>query len=173
MDILQHYEDIALSDKEVMGLINGRANLVLYPDLNNYNSIDEVLGPYGACFLLFEWKPRYGHWCCLFKTIDGGIEFFNPYGGYPDDSLNHVPMDFRKKSNQYLPYLSYLLLNSPYELSYNEHKFQKYGKNIKTCGRWCAMRLLCRHLSLEQFSKIFKNKNGDKMVTLLTMWINK
>ncbi|HLX52494.1 MAG TPA: hypothetical protein VKR58_01040 [Aquella sp.] len=176
MDIINEYKDIALSNSDVLKLVNGKANIILYPELVNYNSIDEILEPYGACFLLFEARLKpfpYGHWCCLFKLDNQTIEFFNPYGGYPDDSLEYIPMDIRKQSNQDYPYLSWLMINSPYDLTYNEHKFQKHGNNIKTCGRWCAVRLLCRNSNLEQFTKIFKNKNGDELVTLVTMWINK
>lgn len=171
-DIINKYEDIALSNFEILELVDGKANFVLYPELINYSSIDEILEPYGACFLLFEAKPRYGHWCCLFKLDDNTIEFFNPYGGYPDDSLNLIPLHFRMVSNQYYPYLSWLMINSKYDLTYNEHKFQKRAKNTKTCGRWCATRILFRNISLKDFTKLFKNKNGDKIVTLLTMWIN-
>lgn len=177
--ILNEYADIALSDKQVMKLINGRANLILYPDLHKYKSIDEILNPYGACILLYEAKPRYGHWCCIFKVNNKLIEYFNPYGGFeegfPDDSLEYIPIDFRLVSNQYYPYLSILMYNSPYELSYNEHAFQKHGNNIKTCGRWCALRLVFRHLSLEEFDALIKffnkklNISSDQLVTLLTL----
>jgi len=176
---LNEYADIALSDKQVLKLINGRANLILYPDLHKYKNIDEILNPFGACILLYEAKPKYGHWCCIFKVNDKLIEYFNPYGGFeegfPDDSLEYIPIDFRLKSNQYYPYLSILMYNSPYELSYNEHPFQKHGVNIKTCGRWCALRLIFRNLSLDEFDaaiKFFKNRlniSSDQLVTLLTL----
>lgn len=177
-EILRQYQDIALSDKEVLKLVDGKANLILYPDLHKYSSLDEILDPYGACILLFEAQPHYGHWCCIFKVNKRLVEFFNPYGGYPDDSLEYIPMHFRMMSNQYLPQLSYLMLDSPYELSYNEHKFQQHGSDIKTCGRWCAIRLIYRFLSLEEFEKMIKEMcrklkvTGDKLVTLLTMHIN-
>lgn len=177
-NIIDKYKDIALSDKQVLNLIDKKANLILYPDLHKYNTIDEILRPYNACILLFEAKPNYGHWCCIFKIDENLLEFFNPYGGYPDDSLDYIPMRFRKISNQYYPHLSYLMLNSPYELSYNEHKFQKHDKNIKTCGRWCALRLICKDMSLKQFHKFINygtdalGIDGDKFVTLLTMHIN-
>lgn len=164
--------NIALSDKQVLKLVDGKANIVLYPDLHKYNSIDDLLVPYGACFILFEAKPYYGHWCALIKLDDHTIEFFNPYGGYPDDSLEYISKEFRKESNQDHPYLSYLMMNSPYQLSYNEHKFQKRGNNIKTCGRWSAMRIMLKDLSLSEFTKMFLNKNSDKLVTRLTSWIN-
>jgi hypothetical protein len=180
-EILNRYADIALSDKQVLKLINGRANLILYPDLHKYKHIDEILEPYGACIILYESKPKYGHWCCIFKVNDKLLEYFNPYGGlnegFPDDSLEYIPMDFRLKSYQYYPYLSYLMYNSPYELSYNEHRFQKHDMDIKTCGRWTALRLIFRNLSLEQFyvlMKFLKKRlkiSLDQLVTLLTMKI--
>lgn len=177
-NIIKHYRDIALSDSEVLKLIDNKANLVLYPDLINYKDIDEVLGPYGACILLFEAKPNFGHWCCLFKQNNNLIEFFNSYGGYPDDSLQYIPMHFRKESNQYYPYLSWLLINSPYELSYNEHKFQGHNSDIKTCGRWAALRIYFRNLNLKQFTKLINTLckelrlSKDDLATILTMFIN-
>jgi|SRR5271154_2028970 len=179
MDILKVYENIALSDREVLKLIDGKANLILYPDLIEYDNIDEILEPYGACIILFEAKPKYGHWCCLFKQNEKLLEFFNPYGGYPDDSLEYIPMHFRLISNQYYPYLSFLMYYSPYELSYNEYKFQKHGKDIKTCGRHAAMRLVFRHLSLDDYKQLLDflckilKMNYDEIVTLLTGYINK
>lgn len=176
-NILKQYEDIALSDKQVLKLIDGKANLILYPNIHKYKNIDEILYPYGACIILFEAKPRYGHWCCIFKINNKLLEFFNPYGGYPDDSLEYIPIDFRLKSYQFYPYLSILMYNSPYELSYNEYKFQKHGNDIKTCGRWCAIRLIFRNLSLDEFYHLIKylkdllNITSDELVTLLTMHI--
>lgn len=178
-DIIKKYEDIALSDKEVLKLIYKRANLILYPNLHKYNNIDEILHPYGACILLFEAKPRYGHWCCIFKINDKLLEFFNPYGGYPDDSLEYISNRFRKISNQLYPHLSYLMLKSHYELSYNEYQFQEHNPDIKTCGRWCAIRLRYRYLNLDQFHNMIENMSDilrvthDELVTLLTMYINK
>lgn len=171
--IIKEYENKALSDAEVLKLIDGKANMVMYRNLHKFNDIDEILGPHGACILLFEAKPNYGHWCCLFKLDNNTIEFFNPYGGYPDDSLDFISDKFKKQSNQDQPYLSQLMLDSPYDLTYNEFPFQKVGKNIKSCGRWCAVRLICKNMSLENFADFFFNNIGDELVTYLTMWINK
>jgi|SRR5580693_8213995 hypothetical protein len=173
MDIVRKYEQIPLSDKNVLDLVDRKANLIVYPNLVHYKTLDQMLEPYGACFLLFESKPNFGHWCCIFKVDDETVEFFNPYGGdehgYPDDCLNFIAAPFRKKSNQDHTYLSALMYNSPYELTYNEYKFQKHGHNINTCGRWCAIRLIFRFLTLDEFSNIFKRDDGDKLVTILTM----
>lgn len=178
-DIIKHYEDVALSDKQLLKIINGNAKLVLYPDLKNYSSIDEVLGTHTACILLFEAKKNYGHWCCLWKLNNSTVSFFNPYGGYPDASLKHIPEHFARISNQDYPYLSLLLYNSPYKLTYNERQYQEKNKNIKTCGRHCGVRLICRNMSDDQYynyMKYFTSKyhiNNDQFVTLLTIDISK
>lgn len=172
MDILREYRKKALTGGELMKLVNNQARVITYPELRRYKTIDDVLGRKGACFLLFEARPNFGHWCCLIKRGDE-IEFFNPYGGYPDDSLKYIPMHYRKISGQRYPLLSHLMDNSRYKLAYNEYKFQKYGKNINTCGRWCALRVLFRDWSLDMFANIFKNEYGDELATLLTMWVNK
>ena len=62
--LLKQYESRALSDSDMFRLLNNKCNLVLYPDLHLYKNIDQVLGKYGCCILLFEAKKNYGHWCC-------------------------------------------------------------------------------------------------------------
>lgn len=174
MDIIKEYEEVALSNFDLIKLVDGKAKVVIYPNLINYKNIDEVLGKYGACFLLFEAKPRYGHWVCLIKR-GNVIEFFNSYGGYPDTSLDYIPMHFREISNQVYPILSLLLYESPYELEYNEFQFQKKSKDIKTCGRHCVVRILLKDLDIYQYKSFLDNirkntkLNYDEIVTLLTL----
>jgi len=80
----------------------------------------------------------------------------------------------RKQLNMDYPYLSELLYESPknYKITYNDHRFQKGGAGIQTCGRWSALRLVFRDLTLGQFAKLFnpKDKHSDDLVTLLTMF---
>lgn len=172
MDIIHKYRDVALSNQEIEKLVNGKANIIVYPELSKYNNLDEIFYPYDICFILYETKLHYGHWCVIFKLNDKEIEFFDPYGGYPDTQLKFIPENFRIISNQDIPHLSYLMFFSPYELSYNQYRFQKYRKDIKTCGRWCSVRALFRRLSLEEFKDLFNDNNGDDLVTLLTMYVN-
>lgn len=173
MDTIKKYQDMALSNLDLIKLLDGKANIIIYPDLVKYDSIDQILGQYGACFLLFEAKPKYGHWVCLMKR-GNIIEFFNPYGGYPDDSLDRIPMIFRKKTGQVIPLLSLLLLDSPYELEYNEFQFQKHNKNIRTCGRHSAVRLLLKDLNIYEYKTFLDllcrkmGLNYDELVTVLT-----
>src|ERR1700752_4623163 len=106
MNIIKHYEYIALSNHDIMSLLHDKVNIVLYPDLHKYQNIDQLLDPYDCCIILYEAKSKpspYGHWCALIKR-DNMIEFFNPYGGLPDASLNLINPVFRVESYQLLPY---------------------------------------------------------------------
>jgi len=103
---VRRLKDIALSDKDVMKLVEGRAKVVLYSDLHKFKSLDQLLKPYGSVFLLFEWQPGSGHWVAINRLDNDSIEFFDPYGVYMDDELKWVPSDFRKKSFQNYPYLT-------------------------------------------------------------------
>lgn len=172
---LKYYEKQALSDKDISRMLDHKVKIELYPNLHKYTNIDQLLGPYGSCVLLFESKPKYGHWCCIFKVNDRLIEFFNPYSGWPDDSLLKINIDFRKASNQLIPKLSQLMVNSPYELSYNEYQFQEYNPDIRTCGRHCVVRLIKRDLFLDEYVEYLNNIgkkyniNDDQIVTLMTI----
>lgn len=169
------YMDIELSDKDLMRLLDGKANLVTYRDISKYKNIDQLLGKYDACIILFEWKPDNGHWCCIFKNKDGSITFFDPYSSFPDDNLKHVPKNFRNESKQNMPYLSELLLAYPGQLTYNDFDFQAHKPNIATCGRHVAFRLLYRYLDDDHYIDFIKKqckKEGltpDQLVTKYTM----
>ena len=152
---IKEYQDVALSDRDLLYLLDGKANIVLYPDLAEMTSLDEVLGESGAAIILYCSKPSYGHWCALIRGVGddyGKVEFFNPYGGFPDDSLELLDPQWARRSKQDEPKLSLLMIDSPYELSYNQYPFQAYGRGIKTCGRHCASRVLLRHLPLDAYA---------------------
>lgn len=166
--------DIALSNNDIKKLTNNKVNIITYPNLYKYKTIDEVLGEYGACIILFESRKHFGHWCLIFKQTNRMIEFFNPYNGYPDDSLNYIDDQYRIDTNQDIPYLSLLLIKSNYDLSYNEFQFQQLKRNINTCGRHCVVRFWLRNLTLYEYNDFIRNKcikmgiSPDKLVTLLT-----
>jgi hypothetical protein len=163
-----------LSDEEVLKLVDGRANLVLYEDIANYDSVDDLLYPYGACIILYEMQVNpsiYGHWVLLHKR-GKELDYFDSYGETIDNPLDFVPKNIRKKTNQDFAHLSQLILDSGYRTQYNDHQFQEFNPNIRTCGRYVALRLLLKDLSLKKFEKMFKGKNPDDTVVKLTEWIN-
>jgi hypothetical protein len=177
MSSLKRLEDIALSNYDIMRLLNKKVKIVLYPDLHKYKSIDSLVYPYDCCILLYESKKNYGHWTAIIKR-DNAIEFFNSYGGdrdgLPDASLKLINPAFRIISNQIFPYLRALMYNSNYELHYNEFTFQKKGHDIRTCGRHCVVRCLCKNMNIYQYKELldklckYFNTDYDGVVTILT-----
>lgn len=165
--LIDEYKSYPLSDSDLLHLMQQKANLVTYTELKNYKSIDHLLGPYDVVFVLFLWEPHYGHWTCLTKH-ENLIEFFDPYGQFPDSYLKDIPEPWRTQSGQDKPVLSRLMKESPYNLSYNEFSFQKEGEEISSCGRWSVLRGLLKDLTLEQFKDLFLNRYGDDIATILT-----
>lgn len=165
---LEYEKSIALSNFDIMKLLENKINLVLYPDISKYDTIDDLLGKYGACVILYMSAKNFGHWCCIFKLCPHKLEFFDPYGTFVDDELVNIPKKFRIESGQEYPYLSHLMYESPYKLTYNQYKFQKTGKGINTCGRWCVLRLKLRNMCLEEFQEYFDNDDSDNLATILT-----
>lgn len=165
--ILDKYKDIPLSDADVRRLVGDKANVITYSQLRGYNTIDQVLGPYKCCFLLYEWRKGYGHWTLLTRHKNL-IEFFNPYGGKPDDELDNVNPELREELGEDHPYLCDLLRKCNYDLSYNEFQFQKLDQGVKSCGRWTVIRALLKDMDLYDFQKLFYDLYADDIVTVIT-----
>jgi hypothetical protein len=175
-DIIKRLEDVALSNHDILKLLDNKVNIILYPDLHKYSSIDEILSPFDCCIILYEAKLKphaYGHWCAIIKRGDI-IEFFNPYGGLPDASLKLIDPIIRLKSNQFWPYLKMLMFKSPYELHYNEFQFQRKNNHVKSCGRHCVFRVMCRDINIYQYKYLLDqlcqkyDTDYDGVVTMLT-----
>ncbi len=91
------------------------------------------------------------------------------YGDKPDEIFKYIPKKIRQKYNfTGKPYLSKLLINSPYKIEYNEIQGQKDGEGIATCGRHCIFRILLKDLPLETYQAIMQMFDGDELVTKLT-----
>lgn len=169
MSKLKDHKSHPLTDQEVIDLVNGKAKVVTYDKLYKYKSIDDLLKPHGAVFLLYQQDRNYGHWVALFKREDRKgnveIEVFNSYGQFPDDELFYTAKEKRKELNHDYPYLTRLLYKAPrnYDIIYNQYPFQKFGKGINTCGRHTVLRLLNKDKSLNEYVKWFTEEMGGNI----------
>jgi len=174
---IKNLEKISLSNYDVMNLINGRANLVLYPEISKYNNIDQLLGEHAACIILYLTKENYGHWCCIFKQNPKVIQFFDSYGEMVDSALDYkMNPYFKKTSGMDLPLLTGLLYKAfdKYEIRFNNFKFQQDKKDVNTCGRFCVVRIWLRELNEYEFKDFMYSTpySPDELVSLLTQEIN-
>ncbi len=172
----------SLSDQDISVITGNTAHIVSYPELPNYESIDQLLGRKGAAIILFVNKGRnYGHWVSLFKrTKPNGqqvISFFDPYGTFPDKELLKIPRNVRKINNELVPHLTYLLFFAPhhYEIEYSPFKLQEWKKDVNTCGRHAGMRVhpAFRNLSPDEYAHLLMDGKftPDEFVTLFTSYV--
>ena len=162
--------NVSLSGYDILNALDNKCNMVQYKDVKNFNSINEMLGPYKKCVLLYHTKLDYGHWTCLYE-VDNTIFFFDSYGFIPDKQLNWVPYNLKDDLNSDYRYLTKLLYESNKRVEYNEYQFQRRVDGVNTCGRWVVNRLKYPEISIENFNKLFKDASKymdlDELICLL------
>jgi len=163
----------ALSATDIRQAIN--TNIFHYFELQSIEDIDKLFRNDSFVILYPIESLLRGHWVVVIRN-QYGVEFFDPLGIFPDKQK-----DYALYSNlvDTINYLSRLLKNSKYNLSYNEHKFQRRNDEVTTCGRWVIVRCLMRDKSLEYFNQYIRKMmkkyriDGDKLVVKITKAIIK
>ena len=160
----------SLSDTDVHSMIP-TLKIISYPDLLKYDHIDNALDDKGRLLILYLVNNEHsGHWICLRKK-GNKIEFFDPYGNMkPDEESKWIPKSKLKQFHQDTDYLTKLLHDSGYTITYNKFPFQSIGHDIATCGRHCVTRLYFKHLSLPQYTQMVLDSGiaPDDFVTNFT-----
>ena len=162
--------DKMLSDNEVLMLAGSNAGLITYPELSKIRSIGELFARKPKWVLMYQMEQQGDTISGLrtgFTKIGHQIHFFDSYSGKEpliDNVLDDIPKEYAKESGQDHTWLSDLFRKSPYEIHYNEHQYQKYGKGINTCGRHVGM-FLCSGMTTDQYWKCMcelKRRSGAK-----------
>lgn len=159
-----------LTDKEVLRLAGPNTGIITYPELANIDSIGELFMRFPKWILIYQMKEYgsganatiEGHWTG-FTKIGREIHFFDSYSGkYPmiDGVLEEIPKEYAEKSGQNHTYLSNLFRDSIYDIHYNEHQYQKYGKGINTCGRHVGL-FLSSGMTTDQYYKYMSKLKKD------------
>lgn len=161
--------DKLVDNVEMTQALNNDVNILKYRELSKFKTIKSAFQNKKYLVILYETTKNVGHWCCLLFQPKNKLEFFDSYGILPDEELKFPTLQFRRENNMIYPDLTYLLLKCPYNIDYNNFKFQSDG--TATCGRWCIARCLLSHLTLKEFKKIFNVKNPDKKVCKMTNFI--
>lgn len=170
MDI-QTLEGKALSGSDIMKALNYRTNIISYPELENYKSLNQIFGPDKSVVILFLTGPNYGHWICIFERNKDTVEFFDPYGIYPDDEKEFISPSKRKEFGEDRSLISNLLYNSHYKnLEYNDGELQAFKEGISDCGRHVISRLMHRNMPINEYIKYVHSfdMSPDDYVTYVT-----
>jgi len=167
--IVDFYKTTDLNGQNIYKLINRFP--VLYSNLNQYKNIKELLSDEPFVVILYQTSSKTnGHFVSLYAD-ESNIYFFDSYGLYPDSEKQYTKYD-RPLPN----FLTNLIKEDGRNLIWNKIDFQnKKNNRISTCGRWSCLRILLRHLTNQQFERIFTtNKSNylndyDNIATLLTL----
>jgi hypothetical protein len=200
-DMIKQQIASPLTSDELQKLFPFPIRIIRYGLLPSFQNLDQILDPYGAAIILFETEvlngnpnqmkiknpkksaPIYsGHYVALCRSVDDdnnpSINFFDSYGIIPDDEKKYIDKEFQSIIGTSYNYLSQLLLhaNNNYDevIEYNQIRFQKMDKNVSTCGRYCAIRVLLKEFPLDQFQEFMKrlknryDRSYDEIVVILT-----
>lgn len=149
-----------LGDDDLRRLLGEDIAIHNYPALEHMSSIDELFDPKGRAILLFpNASPTVGHWTGLLRHPDGSIEFFDPYGDAPEEQKGGMTRAHLEALDIETPELTRLLRGSGRPVFYNTYPFQKTRKDIATCGRHVAVRMLYAPLSIDEYAKVL-NESG-------------
>ena len=168
-------ERIELSDDDLNDLTRGKCNILTYEDLEKYNTIDEVLGEHKCAIILFQSTEITGHWTTIFTSHQNPNEliFYDPYGWSIDSELKYSKYNLRIHNGQEVPHLSHLIEQSNYKVVSNPNQYQSNSKDINTCGRHVAVRVVFRKMSRNQYKHFilnsFEGMNPDQTVSMLTL----
>lgn len=172
--VIDELQKKPFSGRNILEATDNKTRIMTYPEIHKYDTIDQILEPHNCCVILYESKPKYGHWVCILKHPNNVLEFFDPYGFSVDEQFKFINEDYRKQSHQSYPLLCRMFLNSPYRIQINKMKIQKYEKDVSSCGRHCAFRIISRDVPLNEYQKMMKKENNydaDDKITLLTAYI--
>jgi hypothetical protein len=169
-------EKIPLSGTDLNRVTENKARILVYSELENYNNIDEVFGDKDSLIILYQNRENFGHWCGLFKNTNWlkpkELYFFDPYAFRIDTELDFSDFQIRRHNGEKVPHLSNLISQGGYTVISNDYRYQKFKKDVNTCGRHVGLRIRHKDFSPEEY-KIWLTKNRyynpDFWVSILTI----
>jgi len=131
-----------VSAEDIKRMLGG-VKIVRFPDLVEYNSMEELLPYPNDCAVIFfidEQTPtkNIGHWTCIMRN-GKRYEFFDSYGLSSKEDLDHIAKEKRIKFGEQNDYLKELGGGA---LHHNSYDYQSWSPKIATCGRYVIIRLL-------------------------------
>jgi hypothetical protein len=150
-----HIIETPMSDADIKEYLPS-APILKYSELAKYPTLGDLLPDVKSyCILLYEDSPNRGHWVVVSRPVEGVAEYFDSYGGAPDEPLSWTPKDRRIQLGAGRPLLTQLFDKCPEEVVYNKVKYQRASEKVNDCGRWCVARILKMKagMDLKQFHK--------------------
>lgn len=174
--------DVELSFYDILAMLNGeKIHLITAANkdkLQHLIHLSRTCDMVVKCLIHYQTKHSstpngkivQGHWCAIMICPDpiNTIYFFDSYGEFIDNQLSHIPTPYRKMTKQAKRDIGIILYNAMlhdgFKIVWNEHKLQRKGKHIATCGRYCAL-FLKSNLPSDTFGQLVKKYSKDAGLT--------
>jgi hypothetical protein len=122
----------------------GLTKIVKYSELDNYKTIEELLpADKSAVIILIEDQFNSGHWVAVMR-YGKTIEYFNSYGAKWDTDwrfINRMMRMILQQNTNEMTRLMDTAKKDGWTTIWNNHRFQKLGSKIQTCGRHVVLRI--------------------------------
>lgn len=159
-----------LTGTDVDYLTKGKANLLLYKDLLNYQSIFDAFGKFKGIILLFPTtSDNFGHWVAILQTPSTKtITHFDSYALSWTQELGYSSNQYVKRN--ILGEMYNQAQQQGWKVTYNKYRFQEMANSINTCGRHACLRVRFDYLNSDEYAKLFlkQKETADWLVTALT-----
>lgn len=171
--------DYMVSAEDIKRILGRGIKIIRFPDLSEYNSMQEVLPYPNDCAVIFfidEQTPtqNIGHWTCIMRN-GNRYEFFDSYGLSPKEDLEHIDKEKRIRFGEQRNYLKEL---GGAALMHNPVDYQSWDPKVATCGRYAIIRLLAFINGIDNPKKFYKflkdakkeygAKSFDELAVMLT-----
>ena len=157
-DLLNELDSMALSEAEFKKIANCNSFL-LFTDLSNYNSLEQLFQMNGPKILLaLKSTPNFAHFMCLCKQNNNRAIYYESYGKSIEQLIRESPYTLDKTKGINL--LKRLEHNSKISIDYNRYVHQKnHMKNnpINTCGFQASNRIRWSFLSNKEYDDFMKS----------------
>jgi len=162
-------QDLTGSDIHIT--TNGKCPVHLYKDLLKFDSIEQILGPYNKCIILFPVKSSVnGHFVSLLYHEDiNTLEYFDPYGFSWDQELKYSE-DTKWTQYNIIGMLMDKAKEQGFKVMWNKYRFQELKDGISTCGKHASIRARFSYLKIDEYAKLMlrQKQSPDYIVTMLT-----
>lgn len=162
--------DIDLTGTDIDMLTKGKAILMLYKDLLNYNSIFSAFQGYPNIILLFPVQSDVqGHFVCIQRNDKlKVISHFDSYGISWVQEMGYTDNQYVKRN--LLGEMYQQAQQQGWTITYNKYQLQSWKTGTATCGRHSCMRARFDFLDNDEYAKLFmrQKETPDFLVTIMT-----
>lgn len=161
MSTLIKLEKTELTDADLRKVLGQGINIISYPDLAKYASLQECFGRNSIFIIFFETDSQtVGHWTMmLLNRKQRAMEFWDPYGLGIDCDKKYIGVPMLKKLKEYSPILTDMCADAGqngFTVTANTVDYQSWASGVADCGRHVAVRGKKAQLSEQQYYNFLK-----------------